>query len=74
MIWIEAKTWANIAPHEYVLRGQQPQLFEDYRERIEEEGKDEQFTIFGHTKTYRYFYGADYKYWIVGEVLNRTKV
>lgn len=72
--WSHAKTYPD-APHEYVLRDQYPDTFTHYEGRLREEGVDDQFTLRGRTAVYRYFYGGDgYKYWIIGEVLNRCIV
>ena len=72
VIWKSAVTYPD-APHEYVLRGWHPETYALYEVRIREQGVDEQFTLRGHTATYRYYYAADgYKYWILGDVLNRV--
>ena len=72
-MWKNAKTYEKFAPHEYIVKQEQPSLYEKYAEKIKKYGKDEPFILFGYTKTYRYFYSGSYKYWIVGNILNRAK-
>jgi len=72
--WREAKTYREIAPHKYILKEDYPDLFDKYKSRIEEDGINEKFTLFGHTKIYRYLYSRGYKYWIIENVLNRGKI
>lgn len=74
MIWKEAKTFSKVAPHEYILYKNYPKEFLEYQQEIAKHGAYQEFTIFGHTKTYKYLYLGDYKYWIVDVVLNRVKV
>jgi hypothetical protein len=70
--WKSAVTYPD-APHEYVLRERYPQTYAIYQKRIAQAGLDEQFTLRGRTATYRYYYAGDgYKYWILGDVLNRV--
>jgi hypothetical protein len=71
-IWKTAKTYAD-APHEYVLRDQCPATFNRYKDWIREAGVSEKFALRGRTATYRYYYEAGYKYWIIGVVLNRCR-
>jgi hypothetical protein len=72
--WTFAKTYAD-APHEYVLQDKEPELYTWYKERLKKEGVQEQFTLRGRTRTYRYLYPGDgYKYWIIGAILNRAKL
>jgi len=72
--WKYAKTYAD-APHEYILREWNPEVFQFYLERVRAAGVSEQFTLRGRTATYRYYYGDDdYKYWIIGSVLNRAAI
>jgi len=72
-MWKEAKTYKKIAPHEYIVQQEQPAAWEKYKKLIDKYGVNEQFTLFGHTKTYKYFYYGDYKYWRMGIIVNRTK-
>ena len=72
--WKTAKTYAD-APHEYVLAPDQPEIFHRFSELLKESGVKEEFTLRGKTATYRYYYPGDgYKYWIIGRVLNRSKI
>ena len=71
--WKTAVTYAD-APHEYVLRDQDPEAFKHFQDRIREAGVREKFTLRGRTATYRYYYAHGYKYWIIGRVLNRAKL
>ena len=57
-----------------MLRDQCPATFKLYQDRIREAGVKEKFTLRGRTATYRYYYAAGYKYWIIGVVLNRAKL
>ena len=74
MIWKEAKTYSNIAPHEYILYKDYPKEFIEYQQELARHGVFEEFTIFGTTKTYKYLYLGGHKYWIVDVVLNRIKL
>ena len=72
--WKTAKTYAD-APHEYILAPVQPEIFHRFSELLKENGVKEEFTLRGKTATYRYYYPGDgYKYWIIGRVLNRSKI
>ena len=69
--WTFAKTYAQTAPHEYILEENYPEYFAEMRAKIEKDGKDEPFTIFGKTNVYRYLYTDMHRYWIIEDVLNR---
>lgn len=72
--WTIAKTYPD-APHEYVLRHQQPEAFEFYQKELREAGVEEEFTLRGRSFIYRCYYGGDgYKYLINRDVLNRARV
>lgn len=72
--WRTATTYPD-APHEYLLRAQFPQTYGLYAERIREASVSERFSLRGRTEVYRYYYAGDgYKYWIIGDVLNRCMV
>ncbi len=72
--WAGALTYPD-APHEYLLRQSRPEIYAFYQERVAEAGRDEFFTLRGHTARYRYYYPGDgYKYWLIGDVLNRAAV
>lgn len=76
--WKDAKTYPD-APHAYILRGWNPEVFAWFHEKIKSEGVREEFTLRGKTYPYRYYYHADgYRYWVVmrpdegsNDVLNR---
>ena len=72
--WTNAKSYQKFAPHEYILKQDNPKLFNAMKEKILFKGVDEQFRIFKTVKTYRYFYFKGYKYWIMDIVLNRVRV
>jgi hypothetical protein len=69
--WIFAKTFAETAPHEYILEEQYPEFFSHMAELISEHGVDQPFTIDGKIHSYRYFYAGGYRYWIIENILNR---
>ena len=73
-MWKEAVTYRKIAPHEYIVKEDQPAVFKKYTEKINKYGKEENFTLFGKTKTYRYYYSNGYKYWRIENILNRKKL
>jgi hypothetical protein len=73
-MWIEAKTYAKIAPHEYIVQEDEPAVYDKYEELIKKYGKDEEFTLHGKTNTYKYYYEGDYKYWVIENILNRVKI
>lgn len=70
--WESAITYPE-APHEYVLLPDHPVTFKHYSDLIREAGVEEQFTLRGRTATYRYYYENGFKYWIIGDVLNRCR-
>lgn len=72
--WTEAKTFKTIAPHEYILKKDNPKLYEELSKRIQENGFDKEFTLFKTTKVYRYWNFEGYKYWHMAPVINREKV
>jgi hypothetical protein len=75
--WIFAKTYAKTAPHEYVVYDRlSPEMQVEYDwfiQQIVKHGVDEKF----YSKTFRYLYFEDRKYWTYdieereGGVLNR---
>ena len=69
--WTFAKTYAQTAPHEYILEENYPEFFAEMKAKIEKEGRDEPFTLFGRTNTYKYFYTDSHRYWVIEDVLNR---
>ena len=74
MPWIFAKTYAKIAPHEYVVKKNETLLFAEYEEKINKAGVVEPFTLHGKTNIYKYYYEGSYKYWIIENILNRAKI
>lgn len=78
--WIEAKTYASFAPHEYFLEENNRVTFDFLQSKIKSEGVDELFTMPArgdkpaYTLPYRYWYYNGFKYWQMGNVLNRTKI
>ena len=74
MHWNEAKTYAKTAPHEYIMRKDEPELFEYIGRMIKKHGIYENFTLHGKVNRYKYYYRGNYKYWIIWNVLNRVKI
>jgi len=73
--WIWAKTYAEIAPHWYIRRHEQPFLYEKLSRMIVLEGVDENYTNHkGNTYKCRYFYHDNYKYWEMSPIINRAEV
>lgn len=78
--WIEAKTYASFAPHEYFLEEDNREFFTVLKDKIKADGIDELFIMPArgdkpaYTLPYRYWYYNGYKYWQMGNVLNRTKI
>jgi len=72
--WQNAKTYEDIAPHEYFIKQWNEPLFKKICECIKEYGTNEIFKLRNFKKKYRYFYVGEYRYWRGGVVLNRTKV
>jgi len=59
-----------IAPHEYIVYEWNGQVFRLIREQIKLNGVVETF----QGRAYKYWYFDVYKYWVLGPVINRTKV
>lgn len=72
--WQFAKTYARTAPHEYIIRAWNPELFDELARMITEQGVNKPFTLFGKTNTYKYLYYGAFKFWRIQVVLNREKV
>ena len=77
--WIFAKTYANKAPHEYIVRGKCPLTEEEFVYFVNmqrEHGVKEHWGKYFHP----YLYIDDYKYWTMGApieetiIMNRAKV
>lgn len=74
MKWTYAKSYAKIAPHEWVLREDAPAFFKRMKGHIKKGGVREPFTLHGKMNWYRYWYRGRYKYWIIMNILNRAKI
>ena len=72
--WTRAKTYEHKCPHSYVLQRNFPELFDLVQERITRFGVEEEFRMFQSGTLNRYFYWEGFKYWIMGDVLNREDV
>ena len=70
--WIFAKTYAKTAPHEYIIKNQNLELFNAIANLIDTKGYTKDFTLSGHTETNKYFDIDGYRYWHYDVVLNRT--
>jgi hypothetical protein len=77
VIWKDAKTYPD-APHAYILRCWNPEVFAWFHEKIKSGGVREEFTLRGKTYPCHYYYHADgYRYWAMrpdggpNDVLNR---
>lgn len=68
--WKFAKTYAKIAPHEYILKEWNPTLFNKITELITSKGYNKFFWGFN----YKYFDIGEYKYWQIKNILNRTLI
>jgi len=69
---IDAQSWRKtnyIAPHEYFIRTQNPELFAEIARRVKEKPTKREF--FG--KSYRYYIFTGWRYWHYQIVLNRAK-
>jgi hypothetical protein len=71
ILWTFAKTYAKTAPHEYILEENYPEYFAEMKKLVEEEGKEENFTIHGKTYSVRYYKDDTHRYWVIENVLNR---
>jgi len=70
--WKTAKTYTD-APHEYILRDWNPEVYAYFEEKLKTEAVKEPFTLRGRTSWYRYYYEGDYKYWAIPPILNRVR-
>ncbi|OGN00104.1 MAG: hypothetical protein A2817_02235 [Candidatus Yanofskybacteria bacterium RIFCSPHIGHO2_01_FULL_39_8b] len=75
MKWTFAKTYAKTAPHEYVLQKNEPKTHRYIKEMIRKHGVWEEFCMPGG-KPYQvhYWYRGRYRYWVIDNILNRTRV
>jgi len=71
--WVFAKTMSEI-PHYYIVRDNLSEndkmLFDEFGALIKRKGHTESF----HSKQYTYFNIGNYKYWVIGNVLNRAEL
>ncbi len=71
--WQFAKTYAKTAPHEYTIRKWKPDDQADFKafsQAITRYGKDEKW----RDRKWCYLIVDGYKYWAIGEVINRVEV
>lgn len=71
--WIFAKTMSEI-PHYYIVRDslslKDANIFDNLKNEIKEKGYIEEF----QGKNYQYLNIGEYKYWVMDNILNRTKI
>lgn len=69
--WTFAKTYADTAPHEYIVRekisDEDQKMFDLFATFIEKEGYDKNF----YDETYRYYNFGEKRYWVMENILNR---
>ena len=70
--WHTAKYLSDVAPHQYIRKHEEPDLASKFISAIGEHGVNEEFTIYGRTKIYRYLYLDGWKYWYIDPVVNRA--
>jgi len=68
--WKWSKTYARFAPHWYVLEEDYPDVMARLRPLIAEQGKQQRFRQ--TTKVFTYLIIGAFKYWTMGNVLNRA--
>lgn len=68
--WRFAKTYAKTAPHEYMLKEWNPELFKAICDLIDADGYEEKF----YGETFRYYNIGEFKYWHYDTILNRCKI
>ena len=61
--WVEAKTYRDFAPHEYIRSWQEPEAFNLIQKYIEKYAINERFR--NTSKYYDYFYYKGKKYWSI---------
>lgn len=71
--WVFAKTMPEI-PHYYIVRDNlsedNKKLFDEFSEFIKKNGYIKKF----FSKEYSYFNIGNYKYWVIGNILNRDNL
>ena len=68
--WKFAKTYAETAPHEYIVDEWNIDLFKEICHLIDTDGYEEIF----YDKSFRYYNIGEYKYWHYDTILNRCKI
>ena len=72
--WTFAKTYAETAPHEYIVRTElsddDVEIFVDFVQYIRDNGVVERF----YGRQYTYLYLDGYKYWTMGNPVSETTV
>ena len=68
--WQFAKTYAETAPHEYIVDEWNIELFNEICHLIDTEGYEEKF----YDKVFKYYNIGEFKYWRCGNILNRCAV
>ena len=68
--WKFAETYAKTAPHEYILKEWNTELFNVICDLIDADGYEENF----YNVKYRYYNIGEFKYWCCEDVLNRCKI
>jgi hypothetical protein len=77
--WTQAKTYANKAPHSYIVVKQDHPMRKEFEEVVQYI-RDTGFRAYFYKKAFIYFYLDDYFYWTMGApmgitiVLNRAKI
>jgi len=69
-IWKFAKTYAQTAPHEYIVDEWNIKLFREICHLIDTQGYEEKF----YDKPFRYYNIGEYKYWYCENILNRCPI
>ena len=85
--WHTAKHLSDVAPHEYVVLRENPEVATSLILAIKDHGEDELYEIkkYNHKKMYRCLYIGEYKYWYMSpflpdgsihpkSIVNRAKV
>jgi hypothetical protein len=65
-----AKTYAKTTPHEYVLQEKYPKLHAVIEALVKNYGYPERF----FKRVFRYYNIDDKKYWVMGNICNRTDI
>ena len=68
--WKFADTYAETAPHEYIIDKWNIELFKDICHSIDTEGYEETF----YSRPFRYHNRGGFKYWHYDTVLNSCKI